>query len=127
MSLTSSLRQRCLSVHTARHLAIALLLAAGTLAQASQEFTGLGQIPGGTGSAAVAISSDGGVVVGAARTDQGIMHPFRWTTEGGMVDLGIFRGGTTAQATGVSGDGSVVVGFGDVADGSFHAFRWTAE
>src|SRR5215831_18509787 len=126
MSLTSSLRQRCLCVHAARHLAIALPLAAGTLAQASQVFAGLGQIPGGTGSAAVAISSDGGVVVGTARTAQGIAHPFRWTPAGGMVDLGTFRDGQTAQATGVSSDGSVVVGYSDVADGSVHAFRWTS-
>jgi probable HAF family extracellular repeat protein len=127
MSLTSSPRQRCCSVHTTRLFAISLPLAAGTLAGAAQEFTGLGQIQDGTGSAATAISSDGGVVVGIARTAQGIPHPFRWTPAGGMVDLVIFRNGSMAQATGVSSDGSVVVGFGDLEDGSVHAFRWTAE
>jgi probable HAF family extracellular repeat protein len=127
MPLTNSHRQRCLSVHAARLLTTSLPLAASALAGAAQEFTGLGQIPGGTGSAATAISSDGGVVVGIAKTAQGIAHPFRWDPADGIIDLGTFRGGTTAQATGVNSDGSVVVGFGDVADGSTHAFRWTAQ
>src|SRR4051812_9074801 len=105
MPRNHALRQRCLSVDAVRLLAISLPLAAGGAASAAQEFTGLGQLPGGTGSFARGISSDGGVVVGTARNAQGISHPFRWTPGGGMVDLGVLRGGQFAEAVGVSSDG----------------------
>lgn len=91
----------------------------------------LGFLPGGTFSLALAASSDGRVIVGAADTgdDPGNGHAFIWTAAGGMVDLGVLPGGTVSIAYAVSADGTVVVGNsdgGDSADGNTEAFMWTS-
>lgn len=95
----------------------------------------LGTIGGIAGfSTANAISGDGLVVVGESavpKTDnQFYSHAFRWTLDGGMVDLGTL--GNTAgysRATATNSDGTVVVGqsttLQDSTGNSFtHAFRW---
>ncbi|MGE3244129.1 MAG: hypothetical protein AB7G28_03010 [Pirellulales bacterium] len=73
-----------------------------------------------------AVSADGRVVVGAWRNETGRNQAFRWTAEGGIVELGFLNGHTASVAYGVSADGSVIVGAsGDY--GATEAFRWTAE
>src|SRR5262245_40204949 len=66
----------------------------------------LGFLEGQTVSTAYAVSADGSTVVG---TSGG--RAFRWTTSGGMVDLGQLPGGSSPNfAYAVSADGSVVIG-----------------
>ncbi|MDO5895523.1 autotransporter domain-containing protein [Agrobacterium sp. Azo12] len=76
-------------------------------------------------SAAVGISSNGLFVVGDAENDDdNLNHAFRWTTEGGMQDLGVLQTGYSSAAKAVNTDGSVVVGLANTSDG-YRAFRWT--
>jgi len=110
--------------------AIALAFSGGAEAQANGAFQGLGFLGTGSSSIAAAVSADGSVVVGTDNLLSGLtsIRAFRWTSGGGMADLGTL-GGTFSNAFGVSADGSVVVGLsvlaGD-AGGHFHAFRWTS-
>jgi probable HAF family extracellular repeat protein len=77
--------------------------------------TALGQLPGGQRAEPIAISRDGGTVVGEAETRDadGVLrfHAFRWSAVSGLTDLGGLPGGQgPSRAEGVSGDGSIVVG-----------------
>lgn len=63
---------------------------------------------GGTNTQAWSISGNGGVIIGEADFGAG-SHSFKYSTLGGIVDIGSF-GGTWSQANGVSYDGSVIVG-----------------
>ncbi|MEK6801410.1 MAG: putative Ig domain-containing protein [Nitrospirota bacterium] len=72
---------------------------------------GLGDLPGGNVfSRALAVSSDGSVIVGVSESDLG-MEVFRWTVTGGMQGLGI-----QADAVSVSADGSTVLAGQDIWD-----------
>jgi probable HAF family extracellular repeat protein len=85
---------------------------------------GLGYLPGGDQSAAMGVSADGTVVVGASETSDG-NEGFRWTQDGGMVGLGYLASADYfSVAYGVSADGTAVVGSSDSGNGS-EAFRWT--
>jgi probable HAF family extracellular repeat protein len=78
---------------------------------------GLGFLPGGDASMALAVSADGNVVVGYSTTKAG-REAFRWTQADGMVGLGDLSGGPIGSiAHGVSADGSIVVGAGTSASG----------
>jgi probable HAF family extracellular repeat protein len=116
---------------------------AGDIASGSEAFRwtsaggmiGLGDLPGdGLNSQAMGISADGSVVVGYGHIqgpfieelgEFGILDvAWRWTAEGGLVDLGdpLGRGRSRSVARAVSADGTVVVGrWGG------QAFRWTAD
>lgn len=76
-------------------------------------------------SGAVAVSSNGAVVVGYMDSEDGY-QAFRWTEAGGTQGLGFFPGGIESRAMAVSADGTVVVGHAHHADG-IRAFRWTAD
>lgn len=67
------------------------------------------------------VSADGVVF---ALTDHASHHAYRWTENGGKVDLGSL-GGMDTIATGLSSDGAVVVGNSSRADSNWRAFRWT--
>ncbi len=86
---------------------------------------GLGDLAGGSFfSLALAINSDGSVLVGRGSSASGF-EAFRWTSGTGMVGLGdLAGGGFFSQALGVNADGSVIVGTGSSASGN-EAFRWT--
>ena len=72
------------------------------------------------GGLANGVSADGSVVVGAIERDDGFLGMFRWTTAGGLSDLGVGVG----QA--VSRDGATLVG--DRFNGTVsRAVRWTAD
>jgi probable HAF family extracellular repeat protein len=69
--------------------------------------------------------NDRGEVVGASKTKDGVVHPFLWTREGGMQDLGEPAG---AIATGIPcchtiNNRGQVVGFSLGANGP-HAYLW---
>ncbi|MCC6678657.1 MAG: PEP-CTERM sorting domain-containing protein [Phycisphaerales bacterium] len=86
---------------------------------------GLGFLPGGLFSHAIAVSDDGGVIIGQSDSSDGT-QPYRWTADTGMVGLGrLPGGGSSAGAFAMSSDGSVVVGQSESASG-FEAFRWSA-
>lgn len=105
-------------------LSLGLMLPSVAWGQAS--FQGLGQLPGGTGSFAFDVSSNGAVVVGYTSYTgaMGRYEAFLWTAEAGMVGLGDFDGGgIVSKALAVSADGTVVVGS---AEGG-GPYRWTAQ
>lgn len=99
------------------------LAATAPWAAAAPFFQGLGS----PGSGAMAVSSDGSVVVGWWSTwPLGEYGAFRWTQAGGMIGLGRLPGATSGgRALGVSCDGSVVVGECYYSPQSREAFRWT--
>lgn len=72
------------------------------------------------------ISGDGRTIVGLASVADGMNHAFAWTSESGMVDLGLLPGDLgSSVATAVSFDGSIIAG----TSGWFtsnRAFLWTS-
>ncbi len=100
-----------------RYLAISLA-ACSSLAHA-QSFSGIGVLPGGTGSNADHISGDGLVVIGHGNVGPLQFHAFRWTAATGLEDIGALPGALNAIPRNASHNGSVIVGYSDAA------FRWT--
>jgi len=96
---------------------------------ATNTFTDLGALPGGSFSSAKGTTFDGSFVVGDAIVGSGPppyqRRAFLWSALGGMQNLGTL-GGPESVALGVSDDGTVVVGSSLNASGSWRAFRWTA-
>ena len=81
-------------------------------------------LPSGANTTAIAVSTDGSVVVGNV-INQASGGPFRWTQSSGPVLLLDSAGhilGDTYLATDVSGDGFTIVGSDTSTDGQ--AFRW---
>ena len=101
--------------------------------RSSQSAEGLGYLPASfQGSFAFAANTDGSVIAGAGFTDNGT-RAFRWTSAGGMQDLGVLNPGASgagiraSEAHGVSGDGSVIAGYSTIGtEGAGRAFRWTS-
>jgi probable HAF family extracellular repeat protein len=80
---------------------------------------------------ALAISTDGGTIVGTATAGSGGSAntiAVLWTQGASPINLGnLYGGGLDTEAYDVSADGSVVVGYSTAdANGDTHAFRWTA-
>jgi probable HAF family extracellular repeat protein len=97
-------------------------------AQNQPSFQGTGELAGGSNiSVALAVSADGGVVVGVSESAGGD-EAFRWTPGGGIAGLGSLGDGSDffSSANGVSDDGSVIVGTTAVSSSQTRAFRWTA-
>jgi len=89
--------------------------------------TDLGVISG-TYSTAQGVSADGSVITGRSDINSGTdQHAFRYTTAGGMVDIGTLGTGTYSTALGISGDGTTIVGKSNILSGSgvYHAFKHT--
>lgn len=92
----------------------------------TRKLQNLGTLPGSS-STIIAISDNGGAMVGKANDEeQGTIQAVRWTKQKGrLTGLGYLPGNSSfSRAQGVSKDGSVVFGFG-ITSGLFHAFRWT--
>ncbi len=91
------------------------------------EMKGLGDLEGGlVKSRAIAVNSDGSVVVGISESTSG-REAFYWTQAGGMVGLGSLAGGSFySNANAVNSDGSVIVGQSNSTSG-LEAFHWTQE
>lgn len=83
--------------------------------------TGMQDLGAGDWTDAVAISSDGSVIV-VNNGMEGLAY--RWTS-GGMENLGTL-GGNQTIAYDISADGSVIVGFSYVSAGDPYAFRWVS-
>jgi probable HAF family extracellular repeat protein len=109
-----------------RAIALAALLLAAEAGGQVPTFTGVGDLAGGaTGSVALAISSDGNVVVGESESTSGT-QAFRWTSGGGMVGLGFLSmADPWSSARGVSSNGSVIAGSSRDASGVVRAWRWS--
>ena len=81
---------------------------------ADVRFQGLGDLPGGDfASYPSEISADGSTVVGYSKTATTITgEVFRWTSDTGMIGLGLLvEDSPYSHAQDISADGSVVVGF----------------
>jgi len=84
----------------------------------------LGVLPGGASSNGSAISNDGTVVTGYSSVVVGSTLPnyaFRWTSSGGMVNLGVPFGLQTSAANSMDFAGNAVAG-----NASNRQFRWTS-
>lgn len=87
--------------------------------------TGLQSLVSGSASNGAAISADGMIIVGSNMT-AGIQKAMRWTSVGGIQNLGLPSSALGAQGFATSADGSVVAG--SITDGDSlndHAFIWT--
>jgi probable HAF family extracellular repeat protein len=85
---------------------------------------GIGFLPGGNISQAIAVSGNGQVIVGNSNNAAGVSLAFR-STPLGLVSLGDLPGGIDdSGAQGVSFDGSIIVGRSNSANG-YEGFRWT--
>jgi uncharacterized membrane protein len=86
---------------------------------------GIGFLPGGNISQALAVSGNGQVIVGNSNDAAGLSLAFRSTPQG-LVSLGDLPGGIEdSGARNVSFDGSVIIGRSNSANG-YEGFRWTA-
>lgn len=85
----------------------------------------IGQLPGGAGSFANAVSADGTTVVGHAFDSQGRRRAVRWTISNGIQELGVLPGGSFSEANGVSADGQFAIGYSGVLPIGSPAFRWS--
>jgi probable HAF family extracellular repeat protein len=90
----------------------------------AQTITRLGYLlPEHGNSQAKGVSADGSVVAGVSSVGGMFDHSFRWTSAGGMQDIG--PGIPVVTANGISADGAVIVGECDLGDGAGRgAFRW---
>lgn len=95
-----------------RGLATASVLACAGAAQAQYGFHGLSSLPGYTSSYGTGVSADGSTATLTLTSIQGIYRAARWTSGGGVQDLGTTFG-EISVSTGASGDGSIVVGWDD--------------
>ncbi len=84
----------------------------------------LGNLSGGSGSAAWGTSRDGSIVVGFGVDSGGVQRALTWTNQSAPVDIGTLTGGSQTRALGCSYDGSVIVGRCVVA-GTVTAVVWT--
>src|SRR4051794_26900917 len=88
-----------------------VLVAGAPRGEAAPHFQDLGFLLGDNRSVATAISANGAVVVGQSFSGNPAAS-FRWTSAGGMQDLGTLPGGNDqSAATVVSADGSVIGGY----------------
>ena len=101
-------------------------LAVTTTALAESSFQDLGDLPGGRGGHANAVSADGSVVVGFSYDSGGGSHAFRWTAASGM--HAVFEGGLdlTSSALGLSADGLTLGGWHAPKIIEIKAFIWSA-
>ena len=91
-------------------------------------YTDMGDLPGGTvDTIAMAISYDGGTVIGLGNYNRGLGgdQGFIWKESTGIRGIGFLPGYVTSQAIGISGDGNVVVGNSSNSSGHGPAVRWT--
>lgn len=110
-------------------LASALTIFAAPAPALAQALTDLGRLPGNVQSTAyaVGVAGDGTVVAGTSYGGEN-SRAFRWTSSGGMSDIGALPGHDVAEAYGISADGGVIVGYSASLSnyaGTMHAFRWT--
>jgi len=106
--------------------ALIAFLAGVPAALAQSSFQDLGDLPGGRGGHANAVSADGSVVVGFSYDSGGGSHAVRWTAASGM--HAVFEGGLdfTSSALGLSADGLTIGGSHAPTIIEIKAFIWSA-
>lgn len=88
-------------------------------------FRSIALAPGQSGQAE-AVASDGSVVVGTFNTGSPASNrAFRWTSAGGVTNLGVIGAATASQGLVASGDGNTIGGSLTVGT-NFHAMKWTS-
>ncbi|MFC3158913.1 T9SS type A sorting domain-containing protein [Chryseobacterium arachidis] len=70
------------------------------------------------------MNSLGDIVVGLGWLTAANGHAIKWTSEGGIVDLGSIVSGRSSRANAVNSDGTVIVGWQDQADGMRCGAKW---
>ena len=103
-------------VNAAGHIAQAFRWRDGVGMENLGSLDGLGIEPADGGR--ISVSADGSVVVGTSYTSEGIVRPFLWTSEIGMVNLQTYlpaigvdlTGWSLCYATGISADGRTIIG-----------------
>jgi probable HAF family extracellular repeat protein len=81
-----------------------------------------------TDTLANAVSGNGAVIVGSGFVAPHVRHPFLWTEQSGMIDLGLPAGSESASASFTNFDGSVVVGWQTpIGQSSFIPLIWRAD
>lgn len=78
------------------------------------------------GSYPLGLSGDGSTVMGYRYLAGGTSQAFRWTSAGGVQNLGLLPGDSHSHPNDVNFDGSVIVGNSENNNYEVHAFRWTA-
>ncbi|MBP2550694.1 putative HAF family extracellular repeat protein [Neorhizobium galegae] len=72
------------------------------------------------------VSGNGTVVAGRGVDDNSWSHVFRWTSVGGMQDIGSLAQNANIYLSAMSDDGDVLVGGATLSDGHIHAYRYVA-
>ncbi len=126
MNLTPS----CGSGHAVRSLCTVGIAATCVLAcndaTSAQTITNLGAHPtSGQPVRPSSVNDDGSVIAGWVH-DGVALHAIRWTSAGGMQDLGVAPGATHSFGNGVSGDGLTIVGDEHGGANGGGAFLWTS-
>lgn len=75
-------------------------------------------------SAPFAVTSDNSTVVGLSYTPAGEPRPFKWTENGGFINLGSLYPNTYSRADAISDNKSVVGGYQDLENGSRAGAYW---
>ncbi len=107
----------------------ALSIAAPAEGAATPSFQDLGHLPYSAAyhfTAAEEISADGTTVVGYDYVNDYKKY-FRWTADGGMVEISDEGKENINYPLSISADGSAVFGSTSSGAGTYNAFRWTAE
>ncbi|MBC6450864.1 hypothetical protein [Actinokineospora xionganensis] len=73
----------------------------------------------------LAVNTDGTVIVGDAKTPEGVAHAVRWDTAGKITDLD--PGGQYRSAVGVNNSGTVIATVYDPGVGPEYVVRWDAD
>jgi Predicted integral membrane proteins containing uncharacterized repeats len=84
----------------------------------------LGAASGNSASSTWGMSGDGNTIVGLGWISAGTAHAVKWTSAGGVVDLGSIVAGRSSRANAVNNDGSVIVGWQDEDSGGRRGAKW---
>lgn len=125
--MRSSFAPSCTFARTVPSLAFlgAVLAVASGGPVSAQSITSLGVHPtSGQPLRPAAVSDNGSVVAGWVH-DGVALHAIRWTSSGGMLDLGVVPGATNSFGNGISGNGLTIVGDEHGGPNGGGAFRWT--
>src|SRR5262245_40371532 len=95
-------------------------IAAGSALAQPASFTGLGTLPGWSGSRVSAVSADGATAAVDLVSNSG-WQAARWSAAGGLVAIPLRSGATVSWSIAMSADGSVIIGSDDNGN-----WRWSA-
>ena len=85
----------------------------------------LGSSSGNSASSAWGFSSDGSTIVGLGWVNAGTAHAIKWTSGGGIEDLGSTVSGRSTRANKANEDGTIIGGWQDSSTGFRQGAVWT--